>query len=219
MKPSAPPKTYRVKSFGCQMNVYDGQRMADVLGEEGYVETATRVMTPIRHPAEYLPHPRKARGAQGLYRARQAARPEARAQSAGTRDPLLVVAGCVAQAEGAEIHAPPTGRRPRHRPADLSPPARHCWRRRARAVASSTPTLPPEDKFDHLPAREARGDPRPPSRPSSPCRKAATSSALICVVPYTRGAEFSRPVAQVIAEVETVGAGRRAGRSRCSART
>jgi tRNA-2-methylthio-N6-dimethylallyladenosine synthase len=184
-----------VKSYGCQMNVYDAQRMADVLATEGYAGTATieeadLVILNTCHIREKAAE--KVYSELGRVRALKAARA---ARGFGTK---VVVAGCVAQAEGAEIlrRAPSVdvvvGPQSYHRLPELLSKATT-----GRVVDTEFPV---EDKFDHLPA------------PSAPAIRSRGVSAFLtiqegcdkfctfCVVPYTRGAEVSRPVARIIAE-------------------
>lgn len=190
-------KKVHIKSYGCQMNVYDGQRMADVLGQQGYVETATPddadlILLNTCHIRE--------RAAHKVYTELGKLRDLKRERKADGRETTLVVAGCVAQAEGAEIQ--------RRQPAvDLviGPQTYHrlpellAQTKRGRVVDTE---LPPEDKFGHLPAPKpaailARG-----VSAFVTVQEGCDKFCAFCVVPYTRGAEFSRPVAQVIAEVE-----------------
>ena len=119
-----------IKSYGCQMNIYDSQRMADALAPEGFVETASMgdadlVILNTCHIRE--------KAAEKVYselgRVRLA-RDERRATGS---DMTIAVAGCVAQAEGRGDPAPGTGRRPGPRAADLSPPARSRAGRRGAA--------------------------------------------------------------------------------------
>ena len=157
--------------------------------------------------AQHLPHPREG-GREGLFGHRPAA--EARRR----HPPMIAVAGCVAQAEGAEI--------PRRAPGVdivVGPQAYHnlpelVARGGARASARSTPTCRSLSKFGALPARRRQG-PSAFLTVQEGCDKFCT----YCVVPYTRGAEVSRPCAAILDEAQ--GAGRRAarGRSPCSART
>jgi tRNA-2-methylthio-N6-dimethylallyladenosine synthase len=198
------PKAVYVKSYGCQMNVYDSQRMADVMGAEGYREVATPeeadlILLNTCHIRE--------RAAEKVYHELGRIRPlkdEARAQG---RQVLIGVTGCVAQAEGEEIVRRAkmvdlvVGPQSYHRLADLV------------ARASVAPGVvdtefPVEDKFLKLPAAtEARTRSRGLTAfvtVQEGCDKFCT----FCVVPYTRGAEVSRPVAQVVAEAEKLaGAG------------
>jgi tRNA-2-methylthio-N6-dimethylallyladenosine synthase len=190
-------KKVHIKSYGCQMNVYDGQRMADVLGQEGYVETATPddadlILLNTCHIRE--------RAAHKVYTELGKLRDLKRERKAAGRETTLVVAGCVAQAEGAEIQRRQPavdlviGPQTYHRLPELLTQAKS-----GRIVDTE---LPPEDKFDHLPAPKpaailARG-----VSAFVTVQEGCDKFCAFCVVPYTRGAEFSRPVAQVIAEVE-----------------
>lgn len=190
-------KKVHIKSYGCQMNVYDGQRMADVLGQEGYVETATPddadlILLNTCHIRE--------RAAHKVYTELGKLRDLKRERKALGRETQLVVAGCVAQAEGAEIQRRQPavdlviGPQTYHRLPELLAQAKG-----GRVVDTE---LPPEDKFDHLPAPKpaailARG-----VSAFVTVQEGCDKFCAFCVVPYTRGAEFSRPVAQVIAEVE-----------------
>ncbi len=190
-------KKVHIKSYGCQMNVYDGQRMADVLGQEGYVETATPddadlILLNTCHIRE--------RAAHKVYTELGKLRDLKRERKAEGRETKLVVAGCVAQAEGAEIQRRQPavdlviGPQTYHRLPELLAQTKH-----GRVVDTE---LPPEDKFGHLPAPKpaailARG-----VSAFVTVQEGCDKFCAFCVVPYTRGAEFSRPVAQVIAEVE-----------------
>jgi len=190
-------KKVHIKSYGCQMNVYDGQRMADVLGQEGYVETATPddadlILLNTCHIRE--------RAAHKVYTELGKLRDLKRERKAQGRETTLVVAGCVAQAEGAEIQRRQPavdlviGPQTYHRLPELLAQAK-----RGRVVDTE---LPPEDKFGYLPAPKpaailARG-----ISAFVTVQEGCDKFCAFCVVPYTRGAEFSRPVAQVIAEVE-----------------
>ena len=99
MRQSNPPRTYRVKSFGCQMNVYDGERMAELLAEKGIApapdgEEADLVVLNTCHIRE--------KAAEKVY---SDIGRLAKAGRAAGKEPLIAVAGCVAQAEGEEIMA------------------------------------------------------------------------------------------------------------------
>ena len=200
--PSAEPGEARplklfIKSFGCQMNAYDAARMADVLAPEGYAETATveeadLVVLNTCHIRE--------RAAEKIYSELGKIR---EMKEAAGRPVTLAVAGCVAQAEGAEIIR-------RQRAVDLvvGPQSYHRLPdlvRRARAGGGVVDTdFPVESKFDHLAA---------PSRARTRARGVSAFVTVqegcdkfcsFCVVPYTRGAETSRPPEAVLAEVETL---------------
>lgn len=191
---SEPQKLY-VKSFGCQMNVYDSNRMADSLAKEGYVETrdpadADLVILNTCHIRE--------KAAEKVYSELGRLR-KARAETG--RETLIAVAGCVAQAEGAEImrRSPAVdlvvGPQSYHRLPDLLAKVKA-------GVRVVDTEFPVEDKFDHLPApsREATRKRGPTAfvTVQEGCDKFCT----FCVVPYTRGAEVSRPADRIVAEVE-----------------
>ena len=189
MRKSAPPRTYRVKSFGCQMNVYDGERMAESLGAQGIVpasegEAADLVVLNTCHIRE--------RAAEKVYsdigRLVKSAALEDRSA------PLIAVAGCVAQAEGEEIMA--------RAPAVsmvVGPQAYHRLPQMIeRAIGGERVTdtdMPAETKFDALPARRKVG-PTAFLTVQEGCDKFCT----YCVVPYTRGAEVSRPFSDLLVE-------------------
>ena len=188
MNASAPPKTYRVKSFGCQMNVYDGERMAELLADKGITpapegEEADLVVLNTCHIRE--------KAAEKVYS--DIGRLVKAGRAAG-KEPLIAVAGCVAQAEGEEImaRAPAVsmvvGPQAYHRLPDMLD----------RAVAGERATdtdMPPIAKFDALPARRKIG-PAAFLTIQEGCDKFCT----YCVVPYTRGAEISRPFKDLITE-------------------
>jgi len=190
-------KKVHIKSFGCQMNVYDGQRMADILSHQGYEETATPegadlILLNTCHIRD--------RAVQKVYSELGKLRDIKNAQAAEGQETKIVVAGCVAQAEGAEIqHRQPAvdlvvGPQAYHRLPELLAEAA-----RKRVVDTD---LPIEDKFGFLPAPKpqvirARG-----VSAFVTVQEGCDKFCAFCVVPYTRGAEFSRPVAQVLAEVE-----------------
>ena len=187
MPPIAPPRTYRVKSFGCQMNVYDGERMAELLGEQGIVpapegEEADLVVLNTCHIRE--------KAAEKVYSDIGRLRRED-----GT-SPLIAVAGCVAQAEGEEImkRAPAVsmvvGPQAYHRLPGMIAEAVEG----RRAVDTD---MPAETKFDALPARRKVG-PSAFLTVQEGCDKFCT----YCVVPYTRGAEVSRPFADLVNEAK-----------------
>ena len=181
-----PPKRLFIKTYGCQMNVYDSQRMAEALGAEGYVETdraddADMVLLNTCHIRE--------KAAEKLYSDLGRLKP----LKAERPDLKIGVAGCVAQAEGDEII--------RRMPlVDLvvGPQAYHRLPAMARGEAPAVDTeFPAEDKFDHLPERRAtRRHPAAFLTVQEGCDK----FCAFCVVPYTRGAEVSRPATRILAE-------------------
>jgi tRNA-2-methylthio-N6-dimethylallyladenosine synthase len=193
---SGPRKLY-VKSFGCQMNVYDSHRMADTLVGEGFAETAAPddadlIILNTCHIRE--------KAAEKVYSELGRMRVLKQAAALEGRRVAIAVAGCVAQAEGEEIvrRAPAVdvvvGPQSYHRLPDLL--------RRAERGAVVDTEFPPEDKFDVL---------KPPSRRAIHARgvsafvtvqEGCDKFCTFCVVPYTRGAEVSRPVVKIVAEVE-----------------
>jgi tRNA-2-methylthio-N6-dimethylallyladenosine synthase len=196
------PRKLFVKSYGCQMNVYDSNRMADVLAPHGFVETATPedadlVILNTCHIRE--------KAAEKVYSELGRVRKLKEAAARGERNMLVAVAGCVAQAEGEEIlrRAPVVdlvvGPQSYHRlPALIDRVTRE-----GRVVDTEFPV---DDKFDFL---------DPPSREATRARgvtafvtvqEGCDRFCTFCVVPYTRGAEVSRSVAQVVAEVERLAA-------------
>jgi len=188
MKPAPAPKTYRVKSFGCQMNVYDGERMAELLGERGIApavegEEADLVILNTCHIRE--------KAVEKVYS--DIGRLVKAGNKAG-KAPLIAVAGCVAQAEGEEImaRAPAVsivvGPQAYHRLPEMLDKA-------AKGERATDTDMPAIAKFDALPARKKRA-PSAFLTVQEGCDKFCT----YCVVPYTRGAEISRPFAHLIAE-------------------
>ena len=193
-----------IRTYGCQMNVYDSDRMADVLRPLGYAlaavpEQADLVVLNTCHIREHASE--KVYSELGRMRDLKV---ERRAEGS---DLTIAVAGCVAQAEGEEI----TKRQPA---VDIvvGPQAYHrlpqllAEAERKAALAKSGKRLPgagvldtdfpAESKFDHLPAPMGVRAGSAFLSIQEGCDKFCT----FCVVPYTRGAEYSRPVAKVLAE-------------------
>ncbi len=192
-----PPRKLHIKSYGCQMNVYDAQRMVDTLAGEGFVETANAddadlVILNTCHIREKASE--KVYSELGRLRA---AKDEA-ARNGRTMN--IAVAGCVAQAEGEEIirRAPVVdvvvGPQSYHHLPELLARAKS----QGRAIETEFPV---EDKFGFL----------PPPRPDTIRARGISSFVTVqegcdkfctfCVVPYTRGAEVSRPVAKIVDDV------------------
>ncbi len=178
-----------VKTYGCQMNVYDSERMTQALGTRGYAlterpEDADMILLNTCHIREKAAE--KVYSELGRLKPLKALNPELR----------IGVAGCVAQAEGAEILA-------RAPAVDLvvGPQAYHRLPAMLDAVtAGERPVeteFPVEDKFDHLPAGPARR--RAPSAFLT-VQEGCDKFCAFCVVPYTRGAEVSRPAGRILAE-------------------
>ncbi|MEO7603071.1 MAG: tRNA (N6-isopentenyl adenosine(37)-C2)-methylthiotransferase MiaB [Sphingomicrobium sp.] len=189
------PKTFKIKSFGCQMNVYDGERMAELLGREGLSEArdgedADLVVLNTCHIREKAAE--KAYSDVGRLRREDGSKP------------LIALAGCVAQAEGAEAK-----RRSEMIDVVVGPQAYHRLPQLiAEAARGGRPVdtdMPAISKFDAMPARRRAG-PSAFLTVQEGCDKFCT----YCVVPYTRGAEISRPWADVMAEAhQLVDAGAR----------
>ena len=179
------PQTFRIKSFGCQMNVYDGERMAELLGAEGMRpvadgEDADLVVLNTCHIREKAAE--KAYSDVGRLRREDGSKP------------LIALAGCVAQAEGEEA-------RTRSKMIDMvvGPQAYHRLPQMVAEAAAGRPAvdtdMPAISKFDALPRRRRSG----PSAFLS-VQEGCDKFCTYCVVPYTRGAEISRPAADIIAE-------------------
>jgi tRNA-2-methylthio-N6-dimethylallyladenosine synthase len=191
-----------VKSFGCQMNVYDSQRMADTLAPSGYVETtaaddADLVILNTCHIRE--------KAAEKVYSELGRMRRLKEAAAADGRKLLIAVAGCVAQAEGEEMirRAPAidlvVGPQSYHRLPDLIARAE----RDGHAVDTE---FPADDKFDHLDAPSAAATRARGVTAFVTVQEGCDKFCTFCVVPFTRGAEMSRPVDQIVAEVERLAA-------------
>ena len=183
------PKTYHVKSFGCQMNVYDGERMAELLGAQGMTATADAsaadlVVLNTCHIREKA--------------ADRAYSDVGRLRRDDGSKPLIALAGCVAQAEGEEAK-----RRSKMIDMVVGPQAYHRLPEMVAAAASGQrpvdTDMPAISKFDALPARRRTG-PSAFLTVQEGCDKFCT----YCVVPYTRGAEISRPASDIIAEAEAL---------------
>ena len=185
-----PPATFQVKSFGCQMNVYDGERMGELLTAEGMVEVtgtndADVVVLNTCHIRERAVH--RVYSEIGKLR-----------RDDGTR-PMIAVAGCVAQAEGAEV-----ARRARDVDVVVGPQAYHrlpallttARMTRKAQVDTDMPLIP---KFETLPPRGAQ-------RPSAflTVQEGCDKFCTYCVVPYTRGAEASRRFDAIIDEAKAL---------------
>ena len=192
-----PPRRLHIKSYGCQMNVYDAQRMVDTLAGEGFVETANAddadlVILNTCHIREKASE--KVYSELGRLRVMK---DEAARQG---RQMSIAVAGCVAQAEGSEIiaRAPVVdvvvGPQSYHHLPELLARAE----RDGRALETEFPV---RDKFEFL----------PPPKPETIRARGISSFVTVqegcdkfctfCVVPYTRGAEVSRPVTKIVDDV------------------
>ena len=185
------PKTFHVKSFGCQMNVYDGERMGELMTAGGLSPTddagaADLVILNTCHIRE--------RATEKVYS--DIGRLRKGAGKLGRR-PMIAVAGCVAQAEGDEIVRRAkvdvvVGPQSYHNLPDLVA-------RAAAGAAAIDTDMPLASKFGALPARRKVG-PSAFLTVQEGCDKFCT----YCVVPYTRGAEVSRPWGQVMDEARSL---------------
>ncbi len=180
------PKTFHVKSFGCQMNVYDGERMAELMAADGLTQAdaadADLVVLNTCHIRE---------------RATEKVYSDIGRLRKGGKTPMIAVAGCVAQAEGPEIFA--------RAKVDVvvGPQAYHNLPALVAKAAAGTPSLdtdmPVLSKFGALPARR-KVSPSAFLTVQEGCDKFCT----YCVVPYTRGAEVSRPFAAIVDEARAL---------------
>lgn len=194
-------KTYFLKTYGCQMNVYDSERMAEALARDGYRETsdvdgADLVILNTCHIRE--------KAAEKVYSELGRIRDVKTARAKDGKNTVIAVAGCVAQAEGPEI----TARQPA---VDLviGPQSYHrlpelITRTRVERSHIVETEFPGDEKFARMKA---------PRRVSSPSvfltiQEGCDKFCTFCVVPYTRGSEYSRSVAKIEAEArELVDAG------------
>ncbi|MDZ4307917.1 tRNA (N6-isopentenyl adenosine(37)-C2)-methylthiotransferase MiaB [Allopontixanthobacter sp.] len=187
MRKTASPKTYRVESFGCQMNVYDGERMAEMLDREGIAPAADGADADlvvlntchIREKASEKVYSRIGRLTKGR-----------------ENPPLIAVAGCVAQAEGEEIMA-----RSQAVSMVVGPQAYHrlpaMLERAVGGLRTADTDMPADAKFAALPSRRK-------SAPSAflTIQEGCDKFCTYCVVPYTRGAEISRPFSALVDEAK-----------------
>src|SRR6187401_3210088 len=184
------PRTFQVKSFGCQMNVYDGERMAELLEAEGMTaaadgDEAELVVLNTCHIREKAAEKVYSEIGRVLHRANGA-------------QPMIAVAGCVAQAEGAEI--------PRRAPGVdivVGPQAYHnlpelvrLAKQGQRAVDTDMPIA---SKFGALPERR-----RQATSAFLTVQEGCDKFCTYCVVPYTRGAEVSRSWSAILDEARAL---------------
>ena len=183
------PKTFKIKNFGCQMNVYDGERMAELLGQRGMspaadADEADLVVLNTCHIREKAAD--KAYSDVGRLRREDGSKP------------LIALAGCVAQAEGAEAKRRSAlidivvGPQAYHRLPEMVAEAA----RGARPVDTDMPAI---SKFEALPARR-----RATQSAFLTVQEGCDKFCTYCVVPYTRGAEISRPWGDIVAEARSL---------------
>ena len=193
------PRKIFVKTFGCQMNVYDSERMIELLAARGFAETgameeADVVLLNTCHIRE--------KAAEKVYSDLGRIRQVKAARERAGKATIVAVAGCVAQAEGAEMarRAPVVdlvvGPQSYHRLGGL------ITRTAVEGRQIVETDFPEDDKFHALPERAAAKTVTAFLTVQEGCDKFCT----FCVVPYTRGAEFSRPVADVEAEARRLAA-------------
>nr|WP_314090396.1 tRNA (N6-isopentenyl adenosine(37)-C2)-methylthiotransferase MiaB [uncultured Shinella sp.] len=201
--PEAPTATSNtrkvfVKTYGCQMNVYDSERMTDALSKDGYeatdvLEEADLVLLNTCHIRE--------KAAEKVYSELGRLRDMKKARAKDGRDMVIGVTGCVAQAEGKEIlrRAPAVdlviGPQTYHR----LPEALRRAKGGERVVETDYAI---EDKFEHLPAPEKAKTRARGVTAFLTVQEGCDKFCTFCVVPYTRGSEVSRPVAQIVSEAE-----------------
>ncbi|MEP6102399.1 tRNA (N6-isopentenyl adenosine(37)-C2)-methylthiotransferase MiaB, partial [Parasphingorhabdus sp.] len=184
------PKKFHIKSFGCQMNVYDGERMSELLVDQG--------MSAARNGAEAdlvvlnTCHIRE-KAVDKVYS------DIGRLRRKDGSSPMIAVAGCIAQAEGKEIsrRAPSVdivvGPQAYHRLPELMETAKSG----KKALDTDMPAI---SKFDVLPSRGKQARPTAFLTVQEGCDKFCT----YCVVPYTRGAEISRPWSDLVDEAKAL---------------
>jgi len=195
--PQTQPRRALIKSFGCQMNVYDSQRMADLTALDGYgeaagVDDADLVILNTCHIRE--------RASEKIYSELGKLRELKEERLKAGRRTTLVVAGCLAQAEGGEIL-----RRQAAVDVVVGPQSYHHLPellRKAEVRSGVIDTeFPVEDKFAHLPPSPLEATARRGVAAFVTVQEGCDKFCSFCIVPYTRGAEASRPVGAVIDEI------------------
>ena len=189
-------KKYFIKTFGCQMNVYDSSRIADMLQKEGYEEAkkqedADLVLFNTCHIRE--------KAAEKLFSDLGRARAIADERTADGKRTIIGVAGCVVQAEDEQIikRAPfvdfAVGPLMYHK----IPQILHEVAQKKEHFGIVNTEFPADSKFDFLPENKAQG-----ACSYLAVQEGCNNFCTYCVVPYTRGAEYSRPVADVLKEAK-----------------
>jgi tRNA-2-methylthio-N6-dimethylallyladenosine synthase len=195
------PKKLFIKTYGCQMNVYDSDRMVDALAPHGYTQTgaleeADLVVLNTCHIRE--------KASEKVFSELGRLNEIREEKRAAGGDFLIGVAGCVAQAEGDEIVRRAKavdmvfGPQSYHRLPEMLSRARTA----NRAVVDTE--FPPEDKFEHLPAARREVTRSRGLTAFLTVQEGCDKFCSFCVVPYTRGAETSRPVEQVLGEARNL---------------
>lgn len=187
-----------IKTYGCQMNVYDSQRMTDALAGDGFVPTdimedADLVLLNTCHIRE--------KAAEKVYSELGRIRRVKTERADTGKDTLVGITGCVAQAEGAEIL-----RRSQVVDLVIGPQSYHRLPEavtRARSGERLVDTdYAIEDKFDHLPQPQRKVVAARGVTAFLTVQEGCDKFCSFCVVPYTRGSEVSRPVSQIVTEAE-----------------
>lgn len=192
------PKKVFVKTYGCQMNVYDSQRMTDALAADGYVATemiedADLVLLNTCHIRE--------KAAEKVYSELGRIREMKAEREINGGELVIGVTGCVAQAEGSEIlrRSPAVdlvvGPQTYHRLPDVLAKVRN-----GEKVVETEYAI--EDKFAHLPKLQRAAVAKRGVTAFLTVQEGCDKFCTFCVVPYTRGSEVSRPVSQIVAEAE-----------------
>ena len=198
VNPPAAAKKVFVKTYGCQMNVYDSQRMSDALAVDGYagtdrIEDADLVLLNTCHIRE--------KAAEKVYSELGRIRDLKAERASRGLETVIGVAGCVAQAEGREIIR-------RQNAVDLviGPQTYHRLPEALRKARNGEKVVETdyaiEDKFEHLPQPRKTEVIGRGVTAFLTVQEGCDKFCTFCVVPYTRGSEVSRPVAQIVAEAE-----------------
>lgn len=196
-----PQKKIFVKTYGCQMNVYDSARMVDVMAPNGYVETDTPddadiVLLNTCHIRE--------KAAEKVYSELGRMRDLKNAREADGKKLMIGVAGCVAQAEGEEMQ-----RRAPYVDMIVGPQTYHRLPEMVARADNGGPAqieteFPVDDKFGVLPAPERRNTLARGPTAFLTIQEGCDKFCTFCVVPYTRGAEYSRPLMRIVDEAKSL---------------
>ena len=196
-----PQKKIFIKTYGCQMNVYDSARMVDVMAPNGYVETDTPddadiVLLNTCHIRE--------KAAEKVYSELGRMRDLKNAREADGKKLMIGVAGCVAQAEGEEMQ-----RRAPYVDMIVGPQTYHRLPEMVARADNGGPAqieteFPVDDKFGVLPAPERRKTLARGPTAFLTIQEGCDKFCTFCVVPYTRGAEYSRPLMRIVDEAKSL---------------
>jgi len=196
-----PQKKIFIKTYGCQMNVYDSARMVDVMAPNDYVETDTPddadiVLLNTCHIRE--------KAAEKVYSELGRMRDLKNAREANGKKLMIGVAGCVAQAEGEEMQ-----RRAPYVDMIVGPQTYHRLPEMVARADNGGPAqieteFPVDDKFGVLPAPERRKTLARGPTAFLTIQEGCDKFCTFCVVPYTRGAEYSRPLMRIVDEAKSL---------------